>query len=210
MPIEEIFVNDVPSVAAQETLGRHFPGGAGNPAVIIADARAADGVAEAAARVEGVDSALPVDAAGRPAPGSAPAVDGRVRIDATLSAPADSDAAKAAVVRLRTAVHAVPGANALVGGFTAQRYDVQRTAERDRTLIVPVVLAIILLILVALLRSLVLPLLLVTTVALNFAATLGIASLAFEHVFGFTGTDASVPSTDSSSWWRSASTTTSF
>ncbi|WP_327420709.1 MMPL family transporter [Streptomyces sp. NBC_01230] len=193
VPIEEIFVNDVPSVAAQETLGRHFPGGAGNPAVIIADARAADGVAEAAARVEGVDSALPVDAAGRPAPGSAPAVDGRVRIDATLSAPADSDAAKAAVVRLRTAVHAVPGANALVGGFTAQRYDVQRTAERDRTLIVPVVLAIILLILVALLRSLVLPLLLVTTVALNFAATLGIASLAFEHVFGFTGTDASVP-----------------
>lgn len=191
--IEEIFVNDVPSVAAQETLGRHFPGGAGNPAVIIADARAADGVAEAAARVEGVDSALPVDAAGRPAPGSAPAVDGRVRIDATLSAPADSDAAKAAVVRLRTAVHAVPDANALVGGFTAQRYDVQRTAERDRTLIVPVVLAIILLILVALLRSLVLPLLLVTTVALNFAATLGIASLAFEHVFGFTGTDASVP-----------------
>ncbi|MEU8831542.1 MMPL family transporter [Streptomyces sp900116325] len=193
VPIEEIFVNDVPSVAAQETLGRHFPGGAGNPAVIIADARAADGVAEAAARVEGVDSALPVDVAGRPAPGSAPAVDGRVRIDATLSAPADSDAAKAAVVRLRTAVHAVPGANALVGGFTAQRYDVQRTAERDRMLIVPVVLAIILLILVALLRSLVLPLLLVTTVALNFAATLGIASLAFEHVFGFTGTDASVP-----------------
>ncbi|MFB6705461.1 MMPL family transporter [Streptomyces sp. NPDC056333] len=193
VPIEEIFVNDVPSVAAQETLGHHFPGGAGNPAVIIADARAAGGVAEAAARVEGVDSALPVDAAGRPAPGSAPVVDGRVRIDATLSAPADSDAAKAAVVRLRTAVHAVPDADALVGGFTAQRYDVQRTAERDRTLIVPVVLVIILLILVALLRSLVLPLLLVTTVALNFAATLGIASLVFEHVFGFTGTDASVP-----------------
>ncbi len=31
VPFDEIFVNDAPSVAAQETLGRHFPGGAGNP-----------------------------------------------------------------------------------------------------------------------------------------------------------------------------------
>ncbi|MER7914205.1 MMPL family transporter, partial [Streptomyces sp. NPDC096068] len=87
----------------------------------------------------------------------------------------------------------VPGADALVGGSTAQQYDTQRTAARDRALIVPVVLAIILVILVALLRSLVLPLLLVATVALNFAATLGVSALVFEHVFGFTGTDSSVP-----------------
>ncbi|MFG2298570.1 MMPL family transporter [Streptomyces sp. NPDC048603] len=193
VPLDEIFVNDAPSVAAQSTLARHFPGGSGNPAVIIADAPAAARVAEAAARVEGVDSAVPVDAAGRPSPASPLVVDGRVRIDATLSAAADSDAAKDTVARLRTALHAVPEANALVGGYTAQQYDTQRTAERDRTLIVPVVLTIILLILVALLRSLVLPALLVATVALNFAATLGIASLVFEHVLGFTGTDASVP-----------------
>ncbi|MFD7612439.1 MMPL family transporter [Streptomyces sp. NPDC059828] len=193
VPLDEIFVNDAPSVAAQANLGRHFPAGSGNPAVIIADAPAASRVAEVAARVDGVDAAAPVDAAGRPAPASTLVVDGRVRIDATLSAAADSDAAKNTVARLRTAVHAVPDANALVGGYTAQQYDTQRTAERDRMLIVPVVLAIILLILVALLRSLVLPVLLVATVALNFAATLGIASLVFGHVLGFTGTDASVP-----------------
>ncbi|WP_327265212.1 MMPL family transporter [Streptomyces sp. NBC_01232] len=193
VPLDEIFVNDAPSVAAQATLGRHFPAGSGNPAVIIADAPAAARVAEAAAQVDGIDSAAPVDATGRPAPASPLVVDGRVRIDATLSAAADSDTAKDAVARLRTAVHAVPDANALVGGYTAQQYDTQRTAERDRMLIVPVVLAIILLILVALLRSLVLPVLLVATVALNFAATLGVASLVFEHVLGFTGTDASVP-----------------
>ena len=87
----------------------------------------------------------------------------------------------------------MPGADALVGGTTAQQYDTRLTAERDRALIVPVVLAIILLILVGLLRSLLLPLLLVATVALNFAATLGVAALVFEHVFGFTGTDAAVP-----------------
>ncbi|MGW4723432.1 MMPL family transporter [Streptomyces sp. NPDC004291] len=193
VPFDEIFVNDAPSVAAQETLGHHFPGGAGNPAVIIADAGAATRVAAAAGDVEGVDSAFPVDATGRPAPGKPLVVDGRVRIDATLADAADSDAARETLARLRTAVHAVPGADALVGGSTAQQYDTQRTAARDRALIVPVVLAIILVILVALLRSLVLPLLLVATVALNFAATLGVSALVFEHVFGFTGTDSSVP-----------------
>ncbi|MFC7928154.1 MMPL family transporter [Streptomyces cinereoruber] len=193
VPFDEIFVNDAPSVAAQETLGRHFPGGAGNPAVIVADAGAATRVAAAARDVEGVDSAFPVDATGRPAPGKPLVVDGRVRIDATLADAADSDAARETIARLRTAVHAVPGADALVGGSTAQQYDTQRTAARDRTLIVPVVLAIILVILVALLRSLVLPLLLVATVALNFAATLGVSALVFEHVLGFTGTDSSVP-----------------
>ncbi|MFE5509897.1 MMPL family transporter [Streptomyces sp. NPDC056529] len=193
VPFDEIFVNDAPSVAAQETLGRHFPGGAGNPAVIIADAGAATRVAAAAREVEGVDSAFPVDATGRPAPGKPLVVDGRVRIDATLADAADSDAARETLARLRTAVHAVPGSDALVGGSTAQQYDTQRTAARDRMLIVPVVLAIILVILVALLRSLVLPLILVVTVALNFAATLGVSALVFEHVLGFTGTDSSVP-----------------
>ncbi|MFH9725623.1 MMPL family transporter [Streptomyces sp. NPDC017254] len=193
VPLDEIFVNDAPSVAAQETLGRHFPGGAGNPAVVIADADAAARVTAAAERVEGVDSAAAVTASGRPGAGAPLVVDGRVRIDVTLTDAADSDAAKAAVARLRTSVHAVPGADALVGGYTAQRYDTQRTAERDRMLIVPVVLAVILAILVLLLRSVVMPLLLVATVALNFFATLGVSALVFRHVFGFSGTDSSVP-----------------
>ncbi|MFF5932325.1 MMPL family transporter [Streptomyces sp. NPDC012508] len=193
VPLDEIFVNDAPSVAAQQTLGRHFPGGAGNPAVVIAEAGALAEVTLAAEGVEGVDSATAVTASGRPGAGAPLVVDGRVRVDVTLADAADSDAAKDTVARLRTAVHAVPGAEALVGGYTAQRYDTQRTAERDRMLIVPVVLAIILVILVGLLRSLLLPLLLVATVALNFVATLGVSALVFEHVFGFTGTDSSVP-----------------
>ncbi|WP_308408036.1 MMPL family transporter [Streptomyces mayonensis] len=192
-PLDEIFVNDAPSVAAQQTLARHFPGGSGNPVVIIAEADRLDPVLAAARGTRGVDSAAAVTASGRPGGGEPKVVDGRVRIDATLRAPADSDAAKSAVADLRTAVHDVPGADALVGGYTAQQYDTQRTAEHDRTLIVPVVLAIILLVLVALLRSLLMPLLLVATVALNFLATLGVSALVFTHVLGFSGTDASVP-----------------
>ncbi|MEW2139217.1 MMPL family transporter [Streptomyces sp. NPDC005409] len=189
VPLDEIFVNDAPSVTAQQTLGEHFPGGSGNPAVIVTDAAAAEEVRATAEGTRGVASAVVRPG---PGPGDAPAA-GRVRIDATLEDAADSDAAKETVGRLRAAVHAVPQARALVGGYTAQQYDTQRTAQQDRNLIVPVVLVIILAILVLLLRSFPVPLLLVATVALNYLATLGVAALVFRHVFGFSGTDASVP-----------------
>ncbi|MER6205660.1 MMPL family transporter [Streptomyces sp. NPDC001642] len=193
VPLDEIFVNDAPSVAAQKTLGQHFPGGSGNPAVIIADADRAAQVTTAARNTKGVASVGAVSASGRPGAGTPLVVGGRVRIDAVLEAAADSDAAKETVARLRTNLHAVAGADALVGGYTAQQYDTQRTAARDRTVIVPIVLGIILLILMLLLRSLLVPLLLVATVGLNFLATLGVSALVFQHVLGFSGTDASVP-----------------
>ena len=193
VPLDEIFVNDAPSVAAQTTLGAHFPGGSGNPAVIIADADRTAEVTAAARSTDGVASAGAVSASGRPGAGKPLVVDGRVRIDATLTAAADSDAAKDTVERLRTRVHAVSGADALVGGYTAQQYDTQQTAARDRTVIVPIVLAVILLILMLLLRSLLVPVLLVATVGLTFLATLGVSALVFQHLLGFSGTDASVP-----------------
>ncbi|MES5819862.1 MMPL family transporter [Streptomyces sp. RG80] len=192
IPLEETFVGDAPSVAAQSTLAEHFPGGSGNPTVVIANADRLDRVVTAARTTDGVASATALSGSARP--GAEPLiVDGRVQVGVTLRAAADSEAARNTVARLRTALHAIPGADALVGGTTAQQYDTLRTAERDRTLIVPVILAVILLILTVLLRSLLLPALLVATVALNFLATLGISSLVFTHVFGFSGTDPSVP-----------------
>ncbi|MFG2416278.1 MMPL family transporter [Streptomyces goshikiensis] len=193
VPLDEIFVKDAPSVTAQEALARHFPGGSGQPAVIIANAARASEVQAAATATDGVASAAPVTSSGRPGGGRPLVIDGRIRIDATLEAAADSDAAKNTVAELRTRLHAVRDADAIVGGYTAQRYDTERTAARDRTVIVPVVLGIILLILVMLLRSLLIPVLLVATVALNFLATLGVSALVFEHLLGFSGTDASVP-----------------
>ncbi|MFJ7167201.1 MMPL family transporter [Streptomyces globosus] len=192
VPLDEIFVGDAPSVSAQQALGRHFPGGSGQPAVIIADADRLEQVQAAARATDGVAAAAAVTATGRPGEGEPVVRDGRVRIDATLEAAADSDAAKATVERLREQVHAVPGADAIVGGYTAQQYDTQQTAARDRNVIVPIVLGIILLILVVLLRALVVPVLLVATVALNFLATLGVSALVFD-LLGFSGTDASVP-----------------
>lgn len=192
VPLKEIFVNDAPSVTAQEKLAEHFPGGSGNPAVVIANADRTAEVTEVVGDTEGVDAAAPVSADGRPG-GEPMVVDGQVRIDATLEAPADSDAANDTILRLRDAVHEISGADALVGGYTAQQYDTQTTAERDRSVITPVVLGIILLVLILLLRSLVMPVVLVATVGLNYLATLGVSALVFQHLLGFTATDPSVP-----------------
>ncbi|MFB8170590.1 MMPL family transporter [Kitasatospora purpeofusca] len=207
VPQSELFVKAQPSAAGQRLLSAHFPGGSGNPAVIIAAADRAAPVTAAAAAVPGV-AAVRATTAGAPggaqsgasgaaqggASGAAPlVVDGRVRLEATLTDPADSDAAIATVHRLRDAVHAVPDARALVGGYTAQQEDTRTTAAHDRRLITPVVLLCVLAVLVLLLRSLVAPLLLAATVALSYLATLGVSAVVFPHVFGFSAVDPSVP-----------------
>jgi RND superfamily putative drug exporter len=118
---------------------------------------------------------------------------GHAYLEGTLTDPADSPAAYATIDRLRAAAHAVPGANALVGGNTAINLDLQRAAKHDRNLIVPIVLAVVLVILMALLRSILAPLILIATVVLSFVAALGASALIFEHVFGFGGADSSLP-----------------
>ena len=60
-------------------------------------------------------------------------------------------------------------------------------------MIVPIVLLVVFLILAALLRALTLPLLLMGTVVLSYAAALGIGGFFFAHVFGFPGADPSLP-----------------
>ncbi|MEU5313932.1 MMPL family transporter [Streptomyces sp. NPDC021562] len=192
VPLDETFVRHVPSVAAQQTLARHFPAGAGTPVVVVADATAADRVARTLRATPGVAAVTATGAQGRPA--AQPLVaDGRVRFEATAKAAPDTQAARDTVAGLRASLHALPGADALVGGYTAQQYDTLRAAEHDRVVIVPVVLAVILTILVLLLRSFAVPVLLVLTVGLNFTATLGVAALVFRDLFGFSGTDPSVP-----------------
>lgn len=119
--------------------------------------------------------------------------DGWSALDVTFDAMEASSEQQAAVADLRTAVHAVPGADALVGGTRAAEYDVQQSSVRDRNLIIPIILAVITLILMALLRSILAPLLLLGTVVLSFGASLGASAFVFNHVFGFPGTDSSYP-----------------
>jgi RND superfamily putative drug exporter len=156
VPLDETFVGDASSVSAQRALDRHFPGGSGQPVVILTGASRADAVVRAARGVSGVASVVPVGAEGRPG-GKPQVAHGRVEIDATLRAAPDTGAAKNAVRELRTAVREAGGGSTRVGGYTAQQIDTEDTAAHDRTLIVPVVLLIILVILFVLLRAFVLP-----------------------------------------------------
>jgi putative drug exporter of the RND superfamily len=80
-----------------------------------------------------------------------------------------------------------------VGGFSATSLDVQTTSQRDRTIIIPLVLAVVFVVLCLLLRAIVAPLILVVTVALSFLATLGVCGVMFRHVFGFAGADSAFP-----------------
>jgi RND superfamily putative drug exporter len=184
----DVFLSSVDSVRGQEALDAHFPGGTGSPTVIVADADRADAVA-AAARVDGVASVTVL-----PGRGGGPLVaDGRAQIAAVLTSATGSQASLATVQRIRDAVHAVAGADALVGGQSALQLDTNLTSERDRTVIIPIVLLVVFAVLALLLRALLAPLVLIATVVLSFAATLGVSAMVFNHLFGFPGADPAVP-----------------
>ncbi|HLL69753.1 MAG TPA: MMPL family transporter [Micromonosporaceae bacterium] len=168
LPASENFTSEVGSVTGQRLIERHYPGGASSPTTVLATADGAAAVAAVAAAVPGVAEV-------RPAVSSA---DGRwVRIDAVLAAEAESAAAKDTVRRLRTAVHAVPGADALVGGDAAAALDSDRVIDRDNRVVMPLILVVVLAVLVLLLRALVAPVVLLASVVLSYAAALGAAGL---------------------------------
>ena len=190
------------AVDGQAVLAGHFDAGVGSPAVIITPAGSADTVARAAGAVPGVAQVSLTTEAGSGGPAALAdatrtgqaeprVVDGLVEVEATLKDPADSDTAIATVGQLRQAVRAVEP-QALVGGATATDLDTRQTNQRDRAVIIPVVLLVITAVLALLLRSLAAPLLLTATVVLSFAATLGIAALAFNQLFDFPGSDPGV------------------
>ncbi|WP_255951136.1 MMPL family transporter [Streptomyces odontomachi] len=181
----QTFQDTPESVVAQEHISAHYPSGASDPAKIVTSAGKAAEVRAAAAAVEGVAR---IENSGDPTR------DGRlVMLSVVLRDAPDSQAAKDTIDDLRAAVHRVQGADALVGGTTAQTLDTQRAADRDLTTVIPIVLLVVLGVLIWLLRALVAPLLLLATVVLSYVAALGASNLLFEHVLGFAGVDWSIP-----------------
>ena len=154
------------SVIGETVLARHFPAGAGQPVIVIGNASAAAPLRSAFAATPGIASVTPPAARA-----------GHAYLEGTLTSPPDSQAAYATIDRVRSAVHAVPGADALVGGTTAINLDVARASAHDRNVIIPLILVVVFIILGLLLRSLVAPLILTATVVLSFAAALGVSAV---------------------------------
>lgn len=176
----DTFRGTVESVAGQKLLAKDFPAGANAPTdVFVPAGTAPDTVAAALRRVPGVAEVQPGIAG----------ADGAL-LSVTLEPDPYSTTAFGLVPKLRSAAHAA-GPDVLVGGQTAVEYDLRNASSRDTKTIIPIILAIVLLTLIVLLRSVLAPVLLIGTVILSFAASLGFSALVFEHVFGFPGSDPS-------------------
>jgi RND superfamily putative drug exporter len=174
---------EVESVQGQEILSKSFPAGSAAPAdIIVRDPSQVEAVSEAAVSVDGIQSVSPPVAQG----------EGGVLIQATLEPTPYSTEAYDIVEPLRDAVQGV-APDTLVGGATAVEFDVRDAAAWDSKVIPPIVLVVVFLILVLLLRSLMAPLVLIGTVILSFLAALGVGYFAFDVLFGFPGSDPSLP-----------------
>ncbi len=171
------------SVVGDEVLAKHFPAvDAGLPVVVVGNQAATADIVAILNKDKGITSVA-----------TSGIKDGKVLIQGVLTSPPDSDAAYTTIDRLRSSVHAVPAAEAKVGGFTAITLDTGRASKHDRQLIIPIILIVVFIVLAILLRSLLAPLILIVTVVLSFAAALGACAWIFTHIFHYGGADASFP-----------------
>jgi RND superfamily putative drug exporter len=179
---QQQFTDDVEAVRGQELLASGFPAGASAPASVFVPAgEPADAVRAA---LEEAPQAASVGRAEEGPPGALLTV----VLDGDPYSPATVDD----IPGLRAAVSdAAPGA--LVGGPTAQEYDLREAANRDNVVVPPAALAVVVLILVALLRSVAAPVLLLLTVVASNAAALGLGVLLSDHVYGFPAIDPTLP-----------------
>jgi putative drug exporter of the RND superfamily len=179
----EGFTGSVEAVEGQDLLAESFPAGASAPTdVVVPRESEVSAVTRAVEGVNGVESVSGPVAQG----------DRGVLVQATLDPEPYSTEAFDLVDPIRDAADsAAPGT--LVGGPTAVEFDVREAAAWDSTVIPPIVLVVVFLILMALLRAVVAPLLLIGTVILSFLAALGVGYFAFEFIFDFPGSDPSLP-----------------
>jgi RND superfamily putative drug exporter len=176
------YTKDFDSVTGQQVLIDHGLADTSTPVQIVTNAEQAAAVSRS---VQGIDGL------GTPSP---PFVKGDLAlVSVPLTDDPTSKAAFATVDEVRTAVHAVPGADALVGGGSAINADIEKASMRDNKVIIPLVLVVVMIVLMVLLRALISPLLLIATVVLSYGAAMGLSALLFRNVFGFAGADASLP-----------------
>jgi RND superfamily putative drug exporter len=109
-----------------------------------------------------------------------------------LDAPPASPQAFETVAALRESVKKVDS-TALIGGLDAQALDARDGAVRDRHVIIPAILVVVLVVLYVLLRAAVAPLVLVAVTVLSALSALGLGGWATVHVLGFPALDDTTP-----------------
>ncbi|WP_163747056.1 MMPL family transporter [Mycolicibacterium helvum] len=170
------------SVAGYRTLSAHFPSGLTDPTRVIASADRSAAVNQAILATPGVVSANP---AGQSATGLA-------QWQVVINAEPASAAAFDTIAALRDSVHQADPAG-LVGGSDAQALDAKNAAVRDRWVVIPAILIVVLAVLYALLRAALAPLVLVGATVLSTMAALGLGGWVSVHLLGFQALDNTTP-----------------
>jgi RND superfamily putative drug exporter len=173
------FLDEPEAISASERLAESFPSGTADPLQVLTRDDA-DAVRTTVQRTAGVIGAQVTQQH-----------DGITQIDAVLEADPGSSRAEETVLALRAALASYDDTH--VGGTEATAIDEREGAQRDRRVIMPLILGLVLVALVVLLRSVVAPLLLVATVLATFAASLGASWWLFTSVLGFDALDVGVP-----------------
>ena len=179
LPQAEQFLQKPEAISAAERLADYFPAGSSDPTVVMTDSPR-----EATAAIEDIEGVASVRPSARG--------NGWTELNAVLEDPPDSDAARATVERMRDALADADG-RSYVGGTAAESLDLADASARDRWVIFPIVLGLVLGALLLLLRSIVAPVLLVLTVLATYVAALGAGWWIFRFVFDFSALDQATP-----------------
>jgi len=180
---EDTYRTEVESVEGQHLLDKSFPSGTtGLTDVVVKQQSDVPAVRAAVAGVEGVESVSGPVAEGPPG----------TLLQATLEPNPYSTEGFDLIEPIREAAQqAAP--STLIGGPTAVEFDVRDAAAWDSVAIPPLILLVVFLILIALLRAVMAPLVLIGTVILSFLAALGVGYFVIDAIFGFPGSDPSMP-----------------
>ncbi|MFH9606688.1 MMPL family transporter [Streptomyces sp. NPDC017448] len=187
--------HDTPAAATAAEIARALPAGVSDPATVYVTAPEGDRVAPRSlgalsgelARLEGVGEV------------GAPTLNERgdaARIDLYLTSGSQSQAARDLVsgpVRDTVAAYTPKGFEAHVGGTAAVFADLSTAVDEDLRTVFPVAAGLIALILLVLLRSVLAPVVLLLSVGLCFAATLGASTLVFQHALDGPGVNFVLP-----------------
>jgi putative drug exporter of the RND superfamily len=170
------------SVTGYETLAAHFPSGLTDPTRVIGDTGRTAEIGRAITATPGVASA---GDAGSSAVGLH-------QWTVILDAPPASSQAFKTVAALRESVKAADP-SAIVGGSDAQALDARDAAVRDRQVLIPAILGVVLIVLYVLLRAALAPLVLVAVMVLSALSALGLGGWASVHVLGLRALDYTTP-----------------
>ena len=180
---EDSYRTEVESVEGQHLLDKSYPSGTtALTDVIVPEQGQVEAVRTAVAGVDGVEAVSPPVASGSPG----------TLVQATLEPNPYSTEAFDLIEPIREAADEA-GPGTVVGGPTAIEFDVRDAAAWDSIVIPPIILLVVFLILIGLLRAVMAPLVLIGTVILSFLAALGVGYFVFDVIFGFPGSDPSLP-----------------